>query len=189
MLLIFFTALIAIGLRHLLDVEGTVEIALYKWPALLAAVFFFLRFLSGATNYLWLEHIKNQPARLPNFLLALNLGFLTAFGLFALGMCYANAVSEFFWRAIYFLIVAIIWAGLDWAVRFKVESPTFGDWRFWPLLNVIHIGFYILALFLEHYSFPFKGWKWSWIVLVVVGPVILAIDFILQFRQIGRSTD
>lgn len=186
-LLTFFAALIAIGLRRLLDEVGTVEIAPYKWPALLVAVFFFLRFLSGAANYLWLEHIKNQPARLSNGLLTLNLGFLTAFGLFALGMCYANAASVFFWRAIYFLIVAICWAGLDWAVRFKFHSPTIGDWRFWPLLNVIHIAFYIWALSLDHHSFPLIGWKWSWVLLVAVGPVILVIDFILQLRQIRRS--
>jgi hypothetical protein len=184
----FFAAVLGFGLKHMLDIPNTPDTEVlydYKWGFFAVTIFIFLRYLSGSANHLWLEYVKVPTEnRHPDFLLAMDLLWLTAFGCFGVAICYMRTPDEFFVRTSLLLLVAFAWTAYDHVLRRIQWRDPVGEWtNYWTLLNLVQIA---SVVFLSQFLWGTTGLGVRLLLLASVSLSILAVDFSGQLTQLKR---
>jgi hypothetical protein len=188
--LTFYATLVSFGLRHILDIsaDDPRTIGNYKWYFFFSALFLFSRFLLGAANHLWVEHIwrnRDLEHEIPKpayFFFGLDLGFITMFGCFATLLAYLKTANEIFLVAIVFLLVVIGWGFLDQILRDYRKFKSALDWGFWLKINCFHLVFIAVAWALQLQDSLKPA---AWIILTVASTVSLVWDCAAQLQCLG----
>ena len=169
----FFAAVIGFGLVRILNVNAE-----YRWWLFIVAVFPFVRFLTGAANHLWLEHVKAKNPT-PRWKVIRDLVSLMVFGFLAVVICYANSLQDFIVRALVFLTFVIgvnvwyWWEGSGWP-------------NMWIVLNLSQFLAFAIALLLANSVIPVSL---SLLILASAGVFIVDLWWQLKHLEEQRGQD
>lgn len=199
---VFLSVVMGFGLKRILEGAFTWETATlkYQWPAFLAALFVFLRFLFGSANHLQVEYgslSENTAFRTKHWwLLAWDFMWLSVYGVAALAICYSDTIDSFLDANMRLGGIAATGAGLDWVVRYyaKVSTPPEHSvpWMLiWFAINLMYIN---AALATSELLLPFEttaksGMSPALLAFASATFVLLAADLLFQFYVLGRKDD
>lgn len=184
----FFAALIGFGLKHLLDLESTHPLASPGAPCFFIAIFLFLRFITGAANHLWIEHVKADADKESSALFCMDIATLVTFGIFASFISYAENLTWFFGLSALYLLIAILWEALRFAISCAIGHDDRGDWRIWSFcINPIQgLIFAVAWWFALHNCARVGEMLWP---IVGFGIVAFLVDFACQLVQIKKTSN
>lgn len=193
-LTVFFSALLGMGLKHLLG-EGAQTDAFGedRWPAFILALLLFLRFLIGTANHMTLEFSEKGLNGSSKWFLVRHASALVLFGVLALNICYSNFLGDFLVATMWFCGAAAAFNGFDYLLeRRRVFKPE-GDWLpEWFVQNGIQIESAIIAWYLHRHSYfespiPVLGYKTSLALLILVFTAICVWDFSHQLKVVEKA--
>ena len=125
----FYAVLLGFGLKHLLDNDGLQD---DRWLYLILASLFFLRFLLGSANHLWIEYVRPDPVQISEKTLLFDVFLLMAFGVIGLIICYqSDSIGFLTWNAVLGVLA------LAGATVYAVRGARAGrPWSFWLWINL-----------------------------------------------------
>src|SRR5262245_31212461 len=94
----FYAVLLGFGLKNLVDGNSLKSHGESHWLLLILASLFFLRFLLGSANHLWIKYVSQDPQSISALGFLWDIIMLIVFGVIGLSICYADSVPTFLWR-------------------------------------------------------------------------------------------
>ena len=192
-LMVFFSALLAIGLKHLLG-EGAAPDGLGpdRWPSFILALILFLRFLTGTANHLALEFSEKTTNGNVSWFLVRHAFSVCLFGVLALLICYSDSLDDFFRGIIYFSLWALISNILDMTNCFgRSRGAWVPQWLYQNLTQLAVAGFF-LFFHSKHwweYPLPFLGLKISLLIVIFIFVGIGLWDFSHQLKVVKNCKE
>jgi hypothetical protein len=180
----FYAVLLGFGLKNLLDGKLVGE---WHWVLLIIASLFFLRFLTGSVNHLWVKYVSPAaPSPICAAWFPFDVGLLMLFGVIGLVICYADTLDTFLWWNFGLGVLATAGAAVYWA-RDEAESPGQSWGVFWAPINAAQAGLTLLFLCLHQAlamssqgSPPFVGFVLWGLAVVYFGALLLDLYFQLR---------
>jgi hypothetical protein len=140
---------------------------------------------------MWHEYVRSPSRANARIQMFKDFVVVGIFGVLAISVTNAQTVKSLLNRILWFLGIAVVWAGLElFLKRFSSTKPR-GDWRFWLWLNgaqfvvtaVLRTGWRCFGEF----QVPWTKWSLALVLLALAYLVFLLVDLHFQLKILANE--